>query len=424
MRVLRVIPTMNPAAGGPCQGIRNSIPAMQLLGCENDVVCMDHAEDTFGVEDPFTIHRIGRSRGPWAYCNQLMPWLVKNLSRYDAVIIHGLWLYHSFAVTRAVGRLVKDRAAAIPRVFVIPHGMLDPWFQRDPSRRLKAVRNWLVWKAIEHRVVAQADAVLFTCQKELELAREPFRPYRPKKEINVGYGVAKPPQRIPDMVEKFRASVPCLGNHPYLLFLSRIHPKKGVDLMLRAYAKLIDESESPSPPASLPEAGRGEPGSPCPELPHLVIAGPLDSDYAKQMQQLATDLKLGNVHFPGMLSGDAKWGAFYGCEAFVLPSHQENFGIAVVEALACGKPVLISDQVNICNEIRESGAGLVATDNAVGTRELMSGWIALGDPEKQTMGVAANACYQSHFQPSHAAAEFLRAISLVRDPANRSSMST
>ncbi|GHC61359.1 hypothetical protein GCM10007100_30840 [Roseibacillus persicicus] len=75
------------------------------------------------------------------------------------------------------------------------------------------------------------------------------------------------------------------------------------------------------------------------------------------------------VHFCGMLQGDSKWGAFYCARAFVLPSHQENFGIAVVEALACGKSVLITDKVNIWREIKESEAGVVVSDTEEGVVE-------------------------------------------------------
>ncbi|MCC9642716.1 glycosyltransferase [Rhodopirellula sp. JC740] len=383
---------MNPAAGGPCQGIRNSIPSLLTLGCESEVVCMDAPNETFGMDDPFIVHRIGRSRGPWAYSSGLLPWLMQNLTGYDAVIIHGLWLYHSYAVTRAIKKLSQDRSFALPKVFVMPHGMLDPWFQRDPSRRLKAIRNWFVWKLVEQRVIARADAVLYTCQKELELAREPFQPYRPQQEINVGYGVAKPPEFDPCFDAAFRTTVPDLDGRPYLLFLSRIHPKKGVDLLLRAYTSVLSRAN-----------GLGK-------VPALVIAGPLDSDYARQMQQFAADLKLSDVHFPGMLSGDAKWGAFYGCDAFVLPSHQENFGIAVVEALACGKPVLISNQVNIYNDIESDGAAYSETDTPEGTESLLRAWLSTNEASRQAMSTKALECYQARYLPAAAAGKFLQAI--------------
>src|SRR5690606_26372536 len=194
----------------------------------------------------------------------------------------------------------------------------DPWFQRDKSRRLKAFRNEIYWRLTEKKTVNQADGLLFTCHQELLLARETFKGYKPKQELNVGYGIQAPPT----YTEK--SMPPALADKPYWLFLSRIHPKKGVDLLIRAYDELCSQSSG---------------------VPDLVIAGPADSDYARQMIEIAEDNP--KIHFAGMLQGDAKWGALYGCEAFILPSHQENFGIAVVEALACSKPVLISDQVNI-----------------------------------------------------------------------------
>ena len=89
----------------------------------------------------------------------------------------------------------------------MPHGMLDPWFQRDKSRRVKAVRNWFYWWLVERGVVNAADALLFTCQQELELARTTFGGYRPKREMDVGYGIAEPPAKATLMLERSMPSV-------------------------------------------------------------------------------------------------------------------------------------------------------------------------------------------------------------------------
>jgi glycosyltransferase involved in cell wall biosynthesis len=72
-----------------------------------------------------------------------------------------------------------------------------------------------------------------------------------------------------------------------------------------------------------------------------------------------------------MLAGDQKWGALRSCEAFILPSHQENFGVAVAEALACGKEVLITNKVNIWREVEQSGVGFVAEDTEQGIVSLL-----------------------------------------------------
>jgi glycosyltransferase involved in cell wall biosynthesis len=98
-----------------------------------------------------------------------------------------------------------------------------------------------------------------------------------------------------------------------------------------------------------------------------------------------------------MLRGDAKWGAFHAAEAFVLPSHQENFGIAAAEALACGTPVLLSDKVNIAREIADDGAGWMEPDTAAGTERLLERWIELPPAERQAMAVRARECFHKRY---------------------------
>ena len=417
MKTLHVIGSMDPVSGGPCQGLRNSIPSLLENGFNNEVVTFDSPANKPPTLDAFPIHRLGPANNAWRYSAQFHPWMLANLPQFNIVLIHGLWLYLSYAAWKAVIRQRRFQNSSNIKLFLMSHGMLDPWFQRHPSRRLKAWRNWLYWKVIEKHVVNGVDGLLFTCEQELLLARETFPGYRPRREINVGYGLAEPPARTPEMYAAFRAATPELNGRPYLLFLSRIHPKKGVDLLLKAYASVLRNGtiERPSPPAPLLETGRGEPigmGGLRREVPDLVVAGPIDSEYARRMISMAKELGVSDrVHFPGMLSGDAKWGAFYGCEAFVLPSHQENFGIAVAEALACSKPVLISNQVNIWREIESSCAGIVADDTEQGTYQLLERWGAMPVLEKESIGLRARACYRQHFDiavSTHRMAEALR----------------
>jgi glycosyltransferase involved in cell wall biosynthesis len=128
-------------------------------------------------------------------------------------------------------------------------------------------------------------------------------------------------------------------------------------------------------------------------------------------KQVAADEHLrGRVLFPGMLSGDSKWGAFYGAEAFILPSHQENFGIAVVEALACGKPTLISNQVNIWREIETAGGGLVADDTPAGTHMLLATWQATAPHQKAAMSMQAQEVFKAKFATRPAALRLLQAL--------------
>ncbi len=393
MKILRVIASMDPVSGGPCQGIRNTIQAMQDLNISNEVVCTDPSNATFLKSDPFKIFPMGTGKNPWAYSKLLLPWLLKNIPRYDAVIVHGLWLYPDFAVMRAMHKLKeKDRRPW----YVMPHGMLDPYFQNAPDRKLKAVRNSIYWQIIERKIINNADGILFTSAEELVLAKNTFPDYRPKQAINVGYGIQPPPSLTEKMKFEFQKASGLKPDQKYFLFLSRIHPKKGVDLLIEAYAACMGSIHSAD------------------QIPILVIAGPgLDTDFGKSIltevnnnEQLA-----GQVLFPGMLSGPSKWGALYGAEAFVLPSHQENFGIAVVEALACKTPVLISNKINIWREIDTEQAGIVETDTKDGAKKMISKWITLPIAEKGDMRIKALQAFQKNFEINTNIKALLRVLS-------------
>ncbi|WP_207435352.1 glycosyltransferase [Sabulibacter ruber] len=415
MKVLHVIPSMDPITGGPCECIRNSLPELEKLGLQNEVLCLDDPASAFIARDPLTIHAVGPNKSPWQYSSKLSPWLEQNITRFDVVIVHGLWLYHSYTVKKIISdyksRLLADqsKSARIPKVYLMPHGMLDPYFQKASGRKLKALRNLAYWKLIEKDVIKKADGVLFTCEAELQLARNSFQPYKPKKEINVGLGILAPPKATPDMYSTFLEKCPELKNRSYILFLSRIHEKKGVDILLKAYEGVIKAKlESPDPS---PASGK-TPGN-LSDWPILVVAGPgLDTPYGAYIQQIVagSEWLRDFVIFPGMLTGDTKWGAFYGCDAFVLPSHQENFGIAVVEALACNKPVLISNQVNIWKEIAASGGGIVASNTYSGIKGLLKSWLSLSEEEKKQMNKLAYSAYENNFAVTPAAQKLSHAI--------------
>ena len=246
---------------------------------------------------------------------------------------------------------------------------------------------------IEHRVIQTAAGLLFTCEEERRLARLPFRPYGPRREMVVGLGLPEPPDYNARMKAVFLEKCPAAQERKYILFLGRIHPKKGVDLLIKAYSSLCSSSDKVL-------------------LPILVIAGPgMEGAYAQNMKRLASTMcPINSVLWPGMLTGDAKWGALYNCEASILPSHQENFGIAVVETLACGRPVLISDQVNIWREIKEDGAALVGKPSVEGTAQLILGWIGLSAQIRSQMAAQAKSSFQRHFNIENSTLKLMEAL--------------
>jgi glycosyltransferase involved in cell wall biosynthesis len=170
--------------------------------------------------------------------------------------------------------------------------------------------------------------------------------------------------------------------------MGRIHPKKGCDILIDAFAKILGEH---------------------PEW-HLVFAGPDQIAWKNELNIRATRLGVADrITWTGMISGAMKWGALRSAEVFVLPSHQENFGVVVSEALAAGIPTLISNKVNIWREIKADGAGIVAEDTLEGTCQLLQSYAEMSTQERLVMRRRARACFEARFE-IRKAAEGLQAV--------------
>jgi glycosyltransferase involved in cell wall biosynthesis len=390
MRILHVMRSFDPASGGPIEGVRQLAPNYREAGHEAEAVTLDDPGAVFLNDAPLPVHAMGPTKRKYGYSPKLLPWLRANLSRFDGVVVNGLWQYHGLAAWRAC----KGR---VPYA-VFTHGMLDPWFKREYP--LKHAKKWPYWALVEYRLLRDARRVLFTSETERRLAEESFWLHRWRGEV-VPYGTPGPKGDAEALKAAFYGACPEMTGRRFVVFLGRIHEKKGCDLLVEAFGRVAGDDA---------------------EL-HLLMAGPDQTGWAKELQAMAAKLGVaGRVHWPGMLTGDAKWGAMAASEAFVLPSHQENFGISVAEALACGRPVLISDKVNIYAEIVQDGAGLVEEDTLAGTERLLRRWLALSGPERAAMGVAARRCFEARYDSRRLAGAI--AAVFVRQPEEASSAGT
>jgi glycosyltransferase involved in cell wall biosynthesis len=379
MRILNVIRSVNPVHGGPAEGLRQSIRATAALGHVEEVLTLDAPADPWLGAFPVPTHAIGPVAANYGYAGRLVPWLRRHARRYDAVVVHGLWQYHGLAVWRAL------RDGNVP-YFVFCHGMLDPWFKREYP--LKHLKKWLYWPWGEYRVLRDANAVLFTAEEESILARQSFWLYRARHAV-VGYGLQLDAVAHAARAETFHDAFPATRGKRIVLFLGRIHPKKGCDLLIEAFARLAQRE---------------------PAL-HLVMAGPDQVGARRGLEALAAQLGVAErISWCGMLGGEMKWAAFRAAEVFALPSHQENFGIAVAEALAVGLPVLISQRVNIWREIVADAAGFAEPDTLAGTAALLERWLALSSEQRATMREAAVLCYRRHFHIEAAARRLMATI--------------
>jgi glycosyltransferase involved in cell wall biosynthesis len=380
VKLLHVLSSVDPSGGGPMEGVLQRGLYLQQLGHRVEALTLDDPTRPFLKEFPLKVYALGPSPGGYGYTDKLVPWLLAHARDYDAVVVNGLWQYHSFGAWRALRKL------GIP-YFIFTHGMLDPWFKRNYP--LKHLKKWLYWPWAEYRVLRDARAVLFTSEEERLQARRSFWLYRANERV-VAYGTRAPPDNAAALRESFVAAHPELRGRRNLLFLSRIHEKKGCDLLINAFAAV-----AASDPAL-----------------HLIMAGPDQTGWVDRLRATAQRLGIADrITWPGMLRADMKWGAFYSAEAFVLPSHQENFGIAVAEALGCGVPVLISDKVNIWREVLAHRAGLIAPDTQQGTTQLLREWLALTAEEREAMGRRARELFGAQFAVKAMAESLLAVIS-------------
>jgi glycosyltransferase involved in cell wall biosynthesis len=367
MRLLHVIRSVDPAGGGPIEGIRQLAVAYKSLGIHVEVASLDVPSSKHLHDFPLPVHPLGPTLlGRYGYSSRFRPWLRANHGNYDCIIVNGLWQYHGFATRLAL------RKTGTPYV-VFTHGMLDPWFKHEYP--LKHLKKWLYWPWGEYPVLRDAAAVLFTSEEEMLLARESFWLYKVNPVV-VGYGTLGPNVDLKAATQVFLDEFPNLRGKRIAIFLGRIHPKKGCDLLIEAFARTMAHD-----PAW-----------------HLLIAGPDQVGWQAQLVKQAHRLGVADrITWPGMVGGERKWGAIGCSEVFVLPSHQENFGIVVAEALACSVPVLISDKVNIWREVQSEGAGFVERDTLARTEALLQRWIGLSSQERKAMSDRSVVAFHKHF---------------------------
>jgi glycosyltransferase involved in cell wall biosynthesis len=389
MKILHVIADLAPRHGGPTKLAPELCRALARRGHEVALYATDYNGDgvqsvplmTPLMQDGFTLRYfpVGFPR-VWRYSQPLGQALRRDIPRFDVVHIHNIYLYHTLAASRACWQ------SDVPYVISL-HGSLDPVI-RNRRRLKKGVYTFL----FDRRTLERAAALVYTSQIELELAHPYLRIKTPAAVAPLGLELAEY-ARLP-APGGFRARYPALKDKFFILFMSRINFKKGLDLLAHGFGRLARK---------FPQA-------------HLVIAGPDNEGYGVKVKQwLADEGVLDRVTFTGMIMGEEKLAALRDADVFVLPSYSENFGIVVVEALACGLPVVISDQVNIHAEISAAGAGRVIQCDAGQVADALEA--VLHDPEAAShMGQRGKELVAARYQWDAVAQEFEALYAIVGGP--------
>ncbi|MDO7907205.1 glycosyltransferase [Paenibacillus sp. JX-17] len=355
MKILHVIANLAPRYGGPAKAGLEMSSALARLG--HDVTIFTTNQDGAGVldvpvnkpvvQDGVTI-RYFPVQFPkfWRTSSSMAKALREEMRQYDIVHIHSIYLFHGMVAGHYA------RKYKIPYI-IRPHGTLDPVMYARHRYRKKVMEL-----LFENRNIRKADALHYTTEEEMILAR-PYVFDSPGFVVPNGLNSADYSQLPAEGT--FRSTIKGLGTKKMILFLGRVNFKKGLDILVQSF-RIVHRQH----PDSM-----------------LIIAGPDDDNYAKKVQGWIDEAGLTeHVKFIGMVTGEAKHAVLRDADMFVLPSYSENFGISVIEAMACGIPVVISDKVNIWREIVANEAGLAAPCDPEAFAGQMSA--LLSDPERLT----------------------------------------
>jgi glycosyltransferase involved in cell wall biosynthesis len=342
-RILHVISGIHPRQGGPPAALFGFSKAQIRAGKEVTVISIWGTEEEVLAAERFRavgvkVILVGPTSGPLMRHPDLRRAMLRAVAQADVVHIHGVWEEIQHQAARA------SQQMGVPHIFR-PCGMLDPWSLAHHRMRKLVYMSWRLRRDLNH-----ASAIHLTTPAECEAVGL----------LNLVTPVIVEPLGV-DLDEfnplppagTFRQLFPTLLDRRCIVFFGRVCPKKGVHLLLEAMALLVDKSAM------------------------LVLVGPVDADYQATLDAIISRHQLAErVLFVGMITGRARVAALSDCDLFVLPSFQENFGVAVVEAMASRCPVIVSSEVAIARDIVEWGAGAIAPLESHGLAAVIDEWLA------------------------------------------------
>jgi glycosyltransferase involved in cell wall biosynthesis len=337
MKILHVIPYMDVKAGGPPVVVENLVNHMGPLGCEFRIVFTPLFSNGDADSLVKQVSRLAPAemlpRGDFGLlCDRRARALVLDMVKLsDIVHVHTLW--------NPLNRLAFDACLRHRRPYVLmPHGMLDPY-----SLGVRRWRKRAYMAAVEGDHLRQAHRLIYTTSEEQRLADSQVSKLPGGAVVRLG---AEAPTVDPiDMATEFVDAFPIVRDRRQLLFLGRLHEKKGLDRILSALPEIVHVH---------------------PDI-ILTIAGSGSPQFEQTIRSEIERLALGDrVLMAGFLQGTLKWGAYASASLFLLPSRQENFALSVAEAMHAGLPVIVSDKVNTWPLVNDAGAGIVMPESLTG----------------------------------------------------------
>jgi len=293
--VIHTLGAVGIEASGPCYSVPRLCEALIRAGVETTLAVLDWIP---GIAAPDYVKRFPLGFGPRRLGRSpaMAEWLMERVRSGAVEIIHshGLWMMPNVYPGWA-------RKAGGVRLVVSPRGTLSEWALNHHGARKR-----IFWLLLQRQALARADCFHVTAESEREEVRR--------------LGFRRPVAVLPNGIDVPPYEKPAPGPRRRLVYLGRLHKKKGIDLLLQAWRVVA------------------------PKFPEweLIIAGPDDGGYLDDMRRLAGDRGLERVSFPGPVYGEDKLRMYRSADLYVLPTHSDNFALTVAEALAAGTPAIVS----------------------------------------------------------------------------------
>ena len=365
IKLLSIIDSLELEKGGPSHSLIDIAIANQKNGIQHDILFLGKRIKNI-QKIKINIISLDNRILKFGFSLKLIFWLLKNRKNYDLFIIHGLWQFITLA----------SRFFLRGKYLVFTHGMLDPYFGTE---NFKTLKKKLYWFLFEKKNLLKAKFVLSNSKKEFHQFKNTFVNTNGIKFKIVNYGLFPKSLDFKISKEKFIKNFPFVKNKKTILYMNRIDPKKGCDLLIKSFAKIKNKRNY-----------------------LLLIAGDTNSKYGKEMIKLKNELKQeSHIYFLNFLKDQIKWGAYEYSNFSILPSHGENFGVSVIESLFTKTPIICSNKVGISNYIKKYKAGMVIKNNEQSIISALEKSFHLNKEKNKKLKENSFKCFNDNFNYSN-----------------------